>query len=216
MQYVRYSLLTIDGTKKDAFVSKLTALLDDRKGRPGLRAGRVIISNQRPGLEKEGENRVCIMAMFDDKSSADTNTENVTSLRESLVDFLIGDGSPLVREGDIIWSFDAEGMAERTIMPGYIRHIGLDFDPSKYDAMLAYADNTVNTLKSVPGLRRIRVGRVSDEQKIVSIAWDSEELADAASDNLANAFAGFAEFESNYGEPRLVAGDLVYAYTRGS
>jgi len=47
--------------------------------------------------------------------------------------------------------------------------------------MLAYADSTVNTLKSVPGLRRIRVGRVSDEQKNVSIAWDSEELADAAS-----------------------------------
>ena len=47
-----------------------------------------------------------------------------------------------------------------------------------------------------------------------SLAWDSEELADAASEKLANAFAGFAEFE--YGEPRLVAGDLVYAYTRGS
>lgn len=101
--------------------------MDDRKGRPGLRAGRVIISNQRPGLEKEGENRVCIMAMFDDKSSADANTENVTSLRESLADFLIliGNGSPLVREGDIVWSFDAEGKGERAIMPGYIRQIGL-------------------------------------------------------------------------------------------
>jgi len=42
----------------------------------------------------------------------------------------------------------------------------------------------------------------------------NEELADAASEKLLNAFVGFAEFE--YGEPRLVAGDLVYAYTRGS
>ena len=214
MPYVRHSLLTIDATKKDAFVSKLTALLDARKGRPGLIAGRVTISNQRPGVDNDGENRMCIMAVFDDKTAADANTGNATSLRESLAEFLIGDGSPLIREGEIIWSFDAEGMADRAIMPGYLRHRGINFDPSKYDAMLAYADSTVNTLKSVPGLRRIRVGRVSDDRKIVSIAWDSEELADAASENLANAFTGFDEFE--YGEPRLVAGDLVYAYTRGS
>ena len=214
MPYVRHSLLTIDATKKDAFVSKLTALLDARKGRPGLIAGRVTISNQRPGVDNDGENRMCIMAVFDDKTAADANTGNATSLRESLAEFLIGDGSPLIREGEIIWSFDAEGMADRAIMPGYLRHRGINFDPSKYDAMLAYADSTVNTLKSVPGLRRIRVGRVSNDRKIVSIAWDSEELADAASENLANAFTGFDEFE--YGEPRLVAGDLVYAYTRGS
>ncbi len=214
MPYVRHSLLTIDATKKDAFVSKLTALLDARKGRPGLIAGRVTISDQRPGVDNEGENRMCIMAVFDDKTAADANTGNATSLRESLAEFLIGDGSPLIREGEIIWSFDAEGMADRAIMPGYIRHRGINFDPSKYDAMLAYADSTVNTLKSVPGLRRVRVGRVSDDRKIVSIAWDSEELADAASEKLANAFTGFSEFE--YGEPTLVAGDLVYAYTRGS
>ena len=66
----------------------------------------------------------------------------------------------------------------------------------------------------MPGLRRIRVGRISDESKIVSIAWDSEELANAASDSLATALAGFAEFE--YGEPTIVAGELVYAYTRGN
>ena len=214
MPYVRHSLLTIDATKKDAFVSKLAALLDARKGRPGLRASRVTISDQRPGVDNEGENRMCIMALFDDKNAADANTGNATRLRESLAEFLIADGSPLILEGEIIWSFDAEGMADKAIMPGYIRHRGINFDHPKYDAMLAYADSTINTLKSVPGLRRIRVGRVSDDRKIVSIAWDSEELADAESEKLANAFAGFAEFE--YGEPRLVAGNLVYAYTRGS
>ena len=214
MPYVRHSLLTIDATKKDAFVSKLTTLLDARKGRPGLIAGRVNISDQRLRVDNEGENRMCIMAVFDDKNAADAKTGNVTSLRESLAEFLIGDGSPLNREGEIIWSFDADGMAERAIMPGYIRHRGIDFDPSKYDAMLAYADSPIDTLKSVPGLRRIRVGRVSEDRKIVSIAWDSEALADAASEKLADAFAGFAEFE--YGEPKLVAGDLVYAYTRAS
>ena len=66
MPYVRYSLLTIDATKKDAFVSQLTALLDAREGRPGLRAGRVNISNHRPGVDNEGGNRMCVMAMFDD------------------------------------------------------------------------------------------------------------------------------------------------------
>ena len=214
MPYVRYSLLTIDATKKDAFVSQLTEILDARKGRPGLRAGRVNISNHRPGVDNEGGNRMCIMAMFDDKNAADANTGNATSLRESLAEFLVGDGSPLIREGEIIWSFDSEGMATKAIMPGYIRHRGINFNPSKYDAMLAYADSTIDTLKSVSGLRRIRVGRVSEDRKIVSIAWDSEALADAASEKLADAFAGFAEFE--YGEPKLVAGDLVYAYTRAS
>jgi len=167
----------------------------------------------RPGLEKDGENRMCIMAVFNDKDAADANTVNATSLRESLAESLIGDGSPLTREGEIIWSFDAEGVACRPIMPGYMRHRAINFDPSKYDAMLAYADSTVSTLNSVPGLRRIRVGRVSNDRKIVSIAWGSKELADAASENIANAFVGFAEFE--YGEPRLIAGDFVYAYTRG-
>ena len=214
MPYVRYSLLTIDATKKDAFVSQLTEILDARKDRPGLRAGRVNISNHRPGVDNESGNRMCIMAMFDDKNAADANTGNATSLRESLAEFLVGDGSPLIREGEIIWSFDSEGMATKAIMPGYIRHRGINFNPSKYDAMLAYADSTIDTLKSVLGLRRIRVGRVSEDRKIVSIAWDSEALADAASEKLADAFAGFAEFE--YGEPKLVAGDLVYAYTRAS
>ena len=137
MPYVRYSLLTIDATKKDEFVSQLTEILNARKGRPGLRAGRVNISDHRPGVDNEGGNRMCIMAMFDDKSAADANTGNATNLRESLAEFLIDDGSPLIREGEIIWSFDADGMSERVIMPGYIRHLGSDFDRSKYDAMLA-------------------------------------------------------------------------------
>ena len=213
MLYVRHTLLTIDATKKDSLVSKLTALLDTRKGRAGLSAYRVNISDPRPGLEKEGENRMCIMAVFDDKDAADANTGNATSLRESLAESLIGDGSPLIREGEIIWSFDAEGVAGRPIMPGYMRHRAINFDPSKYDGMLAYADSTVSTLNSVPGLRRIRVGRVSNDRKIVSVAWGSKELADAASEKIANAFLGFAEFE--YGAPRLIAGDFVYTYTRG-
>ena len=95
MPYVRYSLLTIDATKKDAFVSQLTEILDTRKGRPGLRAGRVNISDHRPGVDSEGGNRMCIMAMFDDKNAADTNTGNATNLRESLAEFLVGDGRPL-------------------------------------------------------------------------------------------------------------------------
>ena len=130
MPYVRYSLLTIDATKKDAFVSQLTEILDARKGRPGLRAGRVNISDHRPGVDNEGGNRMCIMAMFDDKNAADANTGNATNLRENLAEFLIGDGSPLTREGEIIWSFDADDMSKRAIMPGYIRHLGIDFDPS--------------------------------------------------------------------------------------
>ena len=181
MPYVRHSLFTIDAQQKDAFVSKLTEILDTRKGRPGLRAGRVSISDQRPGLEKDGENRACIMAVFEDKDSADANTGNATSLRENLVGFLIGDGNPLVREGEIIWSFDAQGVEGRAIMPGYMRHTAVNFDPSKYDAMMAYSNSTVDTFNSVSGLRRIRVGLVAENRMIVSAAYDSKALAEAAS-----------------------------------
>ena len=76
--------------------------------------------------------------MFDDKSAADANTGNATNLRESLAEFLMDHGSPLIREGEIIWSFDADRMA----------------------------DSTVNTLKSVPVSRRIRVGRISKKPKL--------------------------------------------------
>ena len=103
MLYVRHTLLTIDATKKDSLVSKLTALLDARKGRAGLRAYRVNISDPRPGLEKEGENRMCIMAVFDDKDAADANTGNATSLRESLAESLIGNGSPEGGRVAIVW-----------------------------------------------------------------------------------------------------------------
>ena len=85
----------------------------------------------RPGLEKDGENRMCMLAVFDDKDAADANTGNATSLRESLAESLIGDGSPLTREGEIIWGFDAEGVACRPITPGYMRYRAINFDPSK-------------------------------------------------------------------------------------
>ena len=214
MPYVRHSLLTIDAQQKDALVSKLAEILDTRKGRPGLRAGRVSISDQRPGLVKDGENRMCIMAVFEDKDSAEANTVNATSLREHLANFLIGDGSPLVREGEIIWSFDAAGVEGKAIMPGYMRHTAVDFDPTKYNAMMAYSNSTIDTFNSVSGLRRIRVGLVSNNRMIVSAAYDSKALAEAASGIIANVWEGFAEFLT--GEPRLLAGDLVYAYTRGN
>ena len=136
------------------------------------------------------------------------------------MEFIVGE--PAVREGEIIWAFDADGVADKPVMPGYIRHTTVSFDPSKLDAFLAYADSTVGTLKSVSGLRRIRVATVkgpsqlyqSEDRINVTAGFDSKEAADAALEQNASIWAGMAEFMADDPERRIVAGDLIYAYSR--
>ena len=58
-------------------------------------------------------------------------------------------------------------------MPEYFRFVRVTFDPSKYDAMMAYADTQVAKLKAVSGMRAVRVVRVADNQTITIGRYDS-------------------------------------------
>ena len=216
MPYVRHNLITFDSEKRDAMVSRLNAGLDRVNDIPGLRAVRVHFDTA-----QGADNRLCISGFYDDKQAAEAAQERVKADFSTLSEFVVGE--PAVREGEIIWSFDADGAPSgRQVIPGYMRHTTVSFNPSKLDAFLAYADSTVGTLKSIPGLRRIRIATVkgpsqlyqSEDRITVSSAFDSREASDAALEQNASIWAGMAEFMADDPERRIVAGDLVYAYSR--
>jgi len=214
MPYVRHNLMTFDPEKRDAMMSVLNTGLDRVNEIPGLRAVRVHFDTA-----QGADNRVVASAFYDDKQSMDAADERVNEALSEMMEFIVGE--PIVREGEIIWAFDADGGADKPIIPGYIRHTVVSIDPSKLDALVAYADSTVGTLNSISGLRRIRVAAVkgtppykSEDRITVSSAFDSKEAADAASEQTAGIWAGMAEFLADDPERRVVGGDLIYAYSR--
>ena len=214
MAYVRHTLVTFDSEKRDAMVSRLTTLLDGIKEISGLRAIRVHFDTA-----LGADNRLVVSGFYDDKQAADSAQESGKDDLSTLSEFVVGE--PVVREGEIIWAFDADGVADKSVMPGYSRHTTVSIDPSKLDALLAYADSIVGTLKSISGLRRIRVATVkapppykSEDRITVTAGYDSKGLADAASEQIAGVWAGMAEFMTEDPERRIVAGDLIYAYSR--
>ena len=216
MPYVRHNLITFNPEKRDAMMSVLNTGLDKVNEIPGLRAVRVHFDTA-----QGADNRLCISGFYDDKQAAEAAQEKVNADFSTLSEFVVGE--PAVREGEIIWSFDADGFKNRSplIIPGYMRHTVVSIDPSKLDAIVAYADSAVGTVKSISGLRRIRIAAVkstppfkSDDRMIVSTAFDSKEASDASSEQTASIWAGFAEFLAEDPERRFLAGDLIYAYSR--
>lgn len=221
MPYVRYNLIAFDPGKRDAMMPVLNRGLDKARGRPGLRAIRVHFDTAQ-GADTFGSdgNRLMIIGFYDDKQTAEAARETVKADFSTLSEFVVGE--PIVREGEIIWSFDADGAPSGgQVIPGYMRHTVVSIDPSKLDAIIAYADSAVGAVKSISGLRRIRAAAVkstppfkSEDRMIVSTAFDSKEASDASSEQTASIWAGFAEFMAEDPERRFVAGDLIYAYNR--
>ena len=99
-------------------------------------------------------------------------------------------------------------------MPEYFRFIRVTFDPSKYDAMMAHADSQIAKIQAVSGIRAVRVVRVADNQTITIGRYDSKEASDAATEQTARLWTGMAEFLADDPERTLLAGDLIYAYSR--
>ena len=215
MPYVRHNLMTFDPEKRDAMMSVLNSGLDRVNEIPGLRAVRVHFDTA-----QGADNRLVITGFYDDKQAAEAAQERVKADLSTLSEFVVGE--PIVREGEIIWSFDADGAPSGSqVIPGYMRHTVVSIDPSKLDAIVAYADSAVGVVKSISGLRRIRIAAVkstppfkSEDRMIVSTAFDSKEASDASSEQTAGIWSGFAGFIAEDPERRFVAGDLIYAYNR--
>jgi len=222
MPYVRYNLIAFDSGKRDAMMPVLNRGLDKANEIPGLRAVRVHFDTAQ-GADTFGSdgNRLMIIGFYDDKQTAEAARERVKADFSTLSEFVVGE--PIVREGEIIWSFDADGAPSGSqVIPGYMRHTVVSIDPSKLDAIVAYADSAaVGAGKSISGLRRIRIAAVkstppfkSEDRMIVSTAFDSKEASDASSEQTAGIWSGFAGFIAEDPERRFVAGDLIYAYNR--
>ena len=62
--------------------------------------------------------------------------------------------------------------------PRYVRFTKLTFDPANYPAMIDYRDNTIvpklNEMQ-LPGLVRVRMIKVSDNEVITLAAYDTKE-----------------------------------------
>ena len=67
--------------------------------------------------------------------------------------------------------------------PRYVRFTKLTFDPANYAAMIDYRDNTIvpklNEMQ-IPGLVRVRMIKVSDNEVITLAAYDTMENYKAA------------------------------------
>ena len=195
-------------------VSRLTALLDGLQDISTLRAMRLAFDTA-----NDSDNRLVASAIYDNKQSMDVADERINEALPELMEFIVGE--PTVREGEIIWAFDSDGAADKPAIPGYIRHTTVGIDVSKIDGLIAYADSTVSTLKSISGLRRIRVAAVkgtppykSEDRMVVTGGYDSKEAADVATEQTASIWSGMAEFLAEDPERTVLAGDLIYAYNR--
>ena len=214
MPYVRHTLITFDPEKRDAMVSRLTTLLDGLQDISTLRAMRLAFDTA-----NDSDNRLVASAIYDNKHSMDVADERINEALPELMEFIVGE--PTVREGEIIWACDSDGAADKPAIPGYIRHTTVGIDVSKIDGIITYVDSTGGTLKSVSGLRRIRIAAVkgtppykSEDRITVTSGFDSKGAADAALEQNASIWAGMAEFMADDPERRIVAGDLIYAYSR--
>ena len=134
------------------------------------------------------EDRLGIVAGYEDKAAADANVGNAKTSLGTMAEFMTEE--PVVREGEVIWGFDGD----QSLTPGYIRHVFVDFDPAKYDALLSYFDTTTEKFNGVPGLRSVRLARIL-ENRMASIAvYDNKASADAGQENLRAIMGGMAEF----------------------
>ena len=222
MPYVRHTLITFDNSeKRDAFVSRLTTVLDGLQDISTLRAMRLAFDTAEDPdtVRRIPGHRLMASAIYNDKQSMDAADERINEALPDLMPFISGE--PVVREGEIIWAFDNDGGTDKPAMPGYIRHTTLSIDPSKLDGLIAYADSTVSTLKSISGLRRIRVAAVkgtppykSEDRMVVTAGYNTKEAAGASTEQTASIWSGMTEFLADDSERTVLAGDLIYAYNR--
>jgi quinol monooxygenase YgiN len=216
MNYIRHTIVPVDPGKNDEMLSHLTGQLDTFKSTQGLVGIRVVDA-------VEAENRIIVTAVYENKAAADAAATKAMAIRDGAAAFVTG--PPLVREGEIAWQYVAEGK-ENSVLPGYARYIAAGYNPSKFDAMVAYAESQIEVYKSIEGLRRIFVVPVSgseghplfqqsipspDNRMFVTAVYDNRETAVAAREKVNTFWAGMTEFLTD--ELRIMEGDFVYGFS---
>ena len=122
------------------------------------------------------------------KAAADANAEKAKTTLGTMAEFMTEE--PFVREGEVIWGFDGD----QSLVPGYVRHVFVDIDPAKYDALLSFFDTTTEKFSGVPGLRSVRLARILPNRISSMAVYDNKASADAGQENLRSIMGGMAEF----------------------
>jgi heme-degrading monooxygenase HmoA len=214
MSYIRHTIVSVQPGKKDAFLSQLITQLDSIKSMAGLMGIKVV---------NAGNNRVIGTTVYDSKESSDAASQKAAEVREGTAQLLTD--APFVREGEVAWRYMAEGVEGRPAMPGFARHLAVGYEPSKFEAMLAYLESQTGLYQSIDGLRRILVTPISgseghpqfrerignlDNRMIVTAGYDSKSQSEAARDKVNALWKSMTEFLT--GEPLVSEGEFVYGH----
>ena len=97
--------------------------------------------------------------------------------------------------------------------PRYVRFTKLKFDPTNYAAMIDHRDNTIvpklNEMQ-IPGLVRVRMIKVSDNEVITLAAYDTKENFQAAAPILDSVMAELSQWLTT--PPERWVGELEDLY----
>ena len=177
MPYGRITRVVFDPSRYDAMMAVAKSI--DFSGWPGLRLLTVT---------RAAEDTVLVTAGYDDKAVADANVENAKASLGKMAEFMTEE--PFVREGEVVWGVDGD----QSLTPGYVRHVFVDFDPAKYDAMISYFDTTTERSRGVAGLIRVRLSRILENRMVTVGVYDNKASAVAGQENMRAIMAGIAEF----------------------
>ncbi len=177
MPYGRITRVIFDPSKYDAMMTIAKSI--DFSGWSGLRLLTVT---------RVAEDTVLVTAGYENKAAADANVENAKASLGKMAEFMTEE--PFVREGEVVWGVDGD----QSLTPGYVRHVFVDFDPAKYDAMISYFDTTTERSRGVAGLIRVRLSRILENRMVTVGVYDNKASAVAGQENMRAIMAGIAEF----------------------
>ena len=177
MPYGRITRVIFDPSKYDAMMTIAKSI--DFSGWYGLRLLTVT---------RVAEDTVLVTAGYENKAAADANVENAKASLGKMAEFMTEE--PFVREGEVVWGFDGD----QSLTPGYARHVFVDFDQAKYDAMMSYFDTTTERFRGVAGLIRVRILRILENRTAAVAVYHNKASADAGQENMRAIMAGIAEF----------------------
>ena len=190
MPYGRITRVIFDPSKYDAMMALAKSI--DFCGWSGLRLLTVT---------RVAEDTVLVTAGYENKAAADANVENAKASLGKMAEFMTEE--PFVREGEVVWGFDGD----QSLTPGYARHVFVDFDQAKYDAMMSYFDTTTERFRGVAGLIRVRLSRILENRMVTVGVYDNKASAVAGQENMRAIMAGIAEFVT--GDYNIREGEVV-------
>lgn len=90
----------------------------------------------------------------------------------------------------------------------YYRLTRYNFDPSKYDAMMAHVDAVKGEIRAISGLALVHVCQTGGDEGVVIAQYDSEASADAAHPQTLAILGGLAQFMTS--APQQQMGEVIW------